>query len=115
MKIISVVGARPNFIKIAPFARAIQQHKSQSGIKIDNIIVHTGQHYDDCMSETFFRQLKIPEANINLGVGSGSGLTAHLSTSCSHSTANTFSIRRINGIQCWSNGWIGGPSGPVVE
>ena len=46
-------------MKIAPFARAIQQNRSQSGIKIDHLIVHTGQHYDERMSETFFRQLEI--------------------------------------------------------
>ena len=72
MKIISVVGARPNFMKIAPFMRAIEKHnaglKSQS---IQHILVHTGQHYDDRMSKQFFKELDIPAADINLGIGSG--------------------------------------------
>lgn len=72
MKIVSVVGARPNFMKIAPFIHAIKKHNSSSLIKIKHILVHTGQHYDDRMSKTFFDELNIPEADINLGVGSGS-------------------------------------------
>ncbi len=74
MKIISVVGARPNFMKIAPFIRAIESH-NQSGYgesSINHLLVHTGQHYDDKMSRTFFQALNIPEADINLEVGSGS-------------------------------------------
>ena len=73
MKIISVVGARPNFMKIAPFVDAIeaynQDHISQ---QIEHILVHTGQHYDDRMSKVFFESLGIPEADIHLNVGSGS-------------------------------------------
>jgi UDP-N-acetylglucosamine 2-epimerase (non-hydrolysing) len=72
MKIISVVGARPNFMKIAPFIKAIAKHNSLSSNKIEHILVHTGQHYDDRMSRAFFEQLEIPDADINLGVGSGS-------------------------------------------
>lgn len=68
MKIISVVGARPNFMKIAPFIRAIANYDQQP---ITHILVHTGQHYDDQMSKAFFTELGIPEADINLGVGSG--------------------------------------------
>ena len=71
MKIISVVGARPNFMKIAPFIRAVNAHNKLTGNSIEHCLVHTGQHYDDCMSRAFFRQLEIPEADINLGVGSG--------------------------------------------
>ena len=71
MKIISVVGARPNFMKIAPFIKAIHKHNSNSKDKIEHILVHTGQHYDDRMSRAFFEQLEIPDADINLGVGSG--------------------------------------------
>lgn len=72
MKIISVVGARPNFMKIAPFIRAIEAHNRelQSG-HIDHMLVHTGQHYDDSMSGAFFEDLGIPEPDINLQVGSG--------------------------------------------
>jgi UDP-N-acetylglucosamine 2-epimerase (non-hydrolysing) len=71
MKIISVVGARPNFMKIAPFIRAIEAYNKVSGNVVDHTLVHTGQHYDDRMSQAFFTQLDIPEADINLGVGSG--------------------------------------------
>lgn len=72
MKIISVVGARPNFMKISPFIREIQNFNKSNNLKIEHILVHTGQHYDDTMSKAFFKQLNIPEADINLGVGSGS-------------------------------------------
>ncbi len=72
MKIISVVGARPNFMKIAPFIHAIKAHNAASGSeKIEHLLVHTGQHYDDRMSKAFFEALNIPEADINLEVGSG--------------------------------------------
>ena len=66
MKILSVAGARPNFMKIAPLMEAFAAHP-----KIDPMLVHTGQHYDEKMSDLFFRQLGIPEPNINLGIGSG--------------------------------------------
>jgi UDP-N-acetylglucosamine 2-epimerase (non-hydrolysing) len=72
MIIISVVGARPNFMKIAPFIRAIEKHNAGSGIKVEHILVHTGQHYDPQMSQTFFDALNIPSADIHLEVGSGS-------------------------------------------
>jgi UDP-N-acetylglucosamine 2-epimerase (non-hydrolysing) len=65
MKIINVVGARPNFIKIAPIMAAFR------GTSIQPLLVHTGQHYDQRMSDSFFRDLQIPEPDINLGVGSG--------------------------------------------
>ena len=72
MKIISVVGARPNFMKIAPFIHAINKYNSSNHNNIEHCLVHTGQHYDDRMSRSFFEQLEIPLADINLGVGSGS-------------------------------------------
>jgi UDP-N-acetylglucosamine 2-epimerase (non-hydrolysing) len=72
MKLISVVGARPNFMKIAPFIKAINAHNESVKNKIDHILVHTGQHYDNRMSKAFFKALNIPEADINLGIGSGS-------------------------------------------
>lgn len=75
MKIISVVGARPNFMKIAPFIRAIETHGSTGSPgaqgSIEHILVHTGQHYDDRMSSSFFTDLGIPAPQINLEIGSG--------------------------------------------
>jgi len=69
----SVVGARPNFMKIAPFIEAIDRYNTSAslGEKVEHILVHTGQHYDDNMSRTFFEELGIPQADINLEVGSG--------------------------------------------
>ncbi len=72
MKIISIVGARPNFMKIAPFIRAIEQHNKLNSNKIEHILVHTGQHYDIRMSQNFFDDLHIPPADIHLEIGSGS-------------------------------------------
>lgn len=68
MILISVCGARPNFMKIAPVAHELEKH-SDSGI--EHTIVHTGQHYDTRMSDTFFKELHIPEPDINLEAGSG--------------------------------------------
>ena len=68
MKIISVVGARPNFMKIAPFIKAIKKYDKN----IQHILVHTGQHYDDKMSQSFFEALDISKPGINLEIGSGS-------------------------------------------
>ena len=73
MKILSVVGARPNFMKIAPFIQAIKaMNNSNLDHSLEHILVHTGQHYDDRMSRKFFDSLNIPAADINLGIGSGS-------------------------------------------
>lgn len=72
MKIISVVGARPNFMKIAPFIKEVNRYNQMHSEKIEHLLVHTGQHYDDRMSKAFFEALEIPEADINLGIGSGS-------------------------------------------
>ncbi len=71
MKIISVVGARPNFMKIAPFIKAINKYNEIASEKVEHLLVHTGQHYDDKMSKAFFNELNIPDADINLGIGSG--------------------------------------------
>src|SRR5262245_20529329 len=67
IKIINVVGARPNFIKIAPLMAAYRKRT-----EFAPLLVHTGQHYDQRMSELFFDELEIPKPDINLGVGSGS-------------------------------------------
>jgi len=72
MKLISVVGARPNFMKIAPFIHEVEKHNKINDNSIEHILVHTGQHYDDRMSKAFFTALNIPPADINLGIGSGS-------------------------------------------
>lgn len=66
MHILHVVGARPNFMKAAPVLHALRE----AGLK--QTLVHTGQHYDQNMSDAFFSQLQIPSADVNLGVGSGS-------------------------------------------
>lgn len=70
MKITIVAGARPNFIKIAPIIKAIEK-KQAEGAKISYRLVHTGQHYDKNLSNTFFEELNIPEPNANLEVKSG--------------------------------------------
>ena len=72
MKIISVVGSRPNFMKIAQFIKVISKYNELEEEKIEHVLVHTGQHYDDRMSKTFFDALNIPNADINLETGSGS-------------------------------------------
>jgi UDP-N-acetylglucosamine 2-epimerase len=65
LKIVSVVGARPQFIKAAAMSRALRARH-------DEILVHTGQHYDYAMSDIFFEGLDMPPADVNLGIGSGS-------------------------------------------
>lgn len=65
-----IAGARPNFMKIAPIVRAIE-NQQKSGGRLRYRLIHTGQHYDEKMSDSFFNQLGIPKPDINLGVGSG--------------------------------------------
>jgi UDP-GlcNAc3NAcA epimerase len=71
IKLVSIVGARPQFIKVAPLSCAFERYNSCGGEPIEHIIVHTGQHYDGSMSDIFFDELGIPCAAFNLGVGSG--------------------------------------------
>ena len=65
-KVLNVVGARPNFMKMAPLVRRLRERG------IPQILVHTGQHYDDNMSKVFFEDLRMPAPDIHCGVGSGS-------------------------------------------
>src|SRR5438270_9808314 len=67
LKILNIVGARPNLPKIAPLIREMRRHP-----EIEPILVHTGQHYDEKLSDIFFRQMGIPKPDISLDVGSGS-------------------------------------------
>ena len=70
LKIVSIVGARPQFIKAAVLSRRIRSEPFNE--KISEFLIHTGQHYDENMSAVFFRQMEIPEPDLNLEVGSGS-------------------------------------------
>jgi UDP-N-acetylglucosamine 2-epimerase len=71
MKIVTIVGARPQFIKAASVSRAIERHNTEHDSKITEIMVHTGQHYDENMSQVFFDELEMRKPDYNLGVGSG--------------------------------------------
>jgi UDP-N-acetylglucosamine 2-epimerase (non-hydrolysing) len=69
-KITLIAGARPNFMKIAPIIKALDEAR-QRGARLDYRLVHTGQHYDQKMSDTFFEELGIPSPDVNLGAGGG--------------------------------------------
>ena len=68
MRFLHVVGARPNFMKMAPIMREMAQHPAE----FEQILVHTGQHYDASMSQVFFAELELSQPDVNLEVGSGS-------------------------------------------
>jgi UDP-N-acetylglucosamine 2-epimerase (non-hydrolysing) len=70
MRILTVVGTRPNFVKVAPLLGEMSRHPD-----VETILVHTGQHYDHEMSRAFFEDLEIPEPHVNLEVGSGTAVT----------------------------------------
>ena len=75
LKIVTILGARPQFIKAAPVCKAISEYNhslEDSSRAITELIVHTGQHYDYNMSQVFFKEMHIPRAHVNLGIGSGS-------------------------------------------
>jgi UDP-N-acetylglucosamine 2-epimerase (non-hydrolysing) len=76
MKIMHIVGARPNFMKIAPIMREMKNYPD----KFEQVLVHTGQHYDANMSDVFFDELELPKPDVNLEVGSGThaGQTAQI-------------------------------------
>src|SRR5947208_3765781 len=67
LKVINVAGARPNFMKIAPIVAAMRRRASE----FQPLLIHTGQHYDEAMSEAFFRDLNLPRPDVYLNVGSG--------------------------------------------
>jgi UDP-N-acetylglucosamine 2-epimerase len=72
MKIVTILGARPQFIKAAPVSKAIRDHnEKEEDPRITEVLMHTGQHYDHGMSQIFFDELDISEPDLNLGVGSG--------------------------------------------
>lgn len=71
MKIISIVGARPQFVKLAPLCVMLNEKRQTSNDKIDHLIIHSGQHFDEEMSKLFFEQLEIPKPDYNLGINSG--------------------------------------------
>ena len=68
LKVINVVGARPNFMKVAPLVEAMKRRERE----FTPLVVHTGQHYDSMMSDAFFRDLDLPQPDLYLNVGSGS-------------------------------------------
>ncbi len=70
LRVLSIVGTRPNFIKVGALHHAFSRHP-----QIESVLVHTGQHYDRAMSEVFFEQLRLPEPDRYLGIGSGSHAT----------------------------------------
>ena len=69
IKLLTIIGARPQIIKAAALSRAIEKEFKD---QVHEVILHTGQHYDDSMSDVFFREMQIPEPNYNLGIGSAS-------------------------------------------
>ena len=66
IKILTIIGARPQIIKAATLSRRIKNHYSS---KVEEILVHTGQHYDEKMSAVFFKDMNIPKPKYNLGLG----------------------------------------------
>ncbi|MEZ5597659.1 MAG: UDP-N-acetylglucosamine 2-epimerase [Pseudomonadales bacterium] len=72
MKIVHVVGARPNLMKVAPLIEALAKEAESRGRHVEQLLVHTGQHYTPELSKLLFDELGLPKPDINLNVGSGS-------------------------------------------
>src|SRR6266853_279713 len=99
-KVMIVVGARPNFMKAAPLIIAIREHNQKAAAlsadphqpeagTIQGVLVHTGQHYDESMSGSFFVDLELPKPDIHLGIGSGS-----------HAVQTAEIMRQFEGVVC---------------
>ncbi|HWR38204.1 MAG TPA: UDP-N-acetylglucosamine 2-epimerase (non-hydrolyzing) [Patescibacteria group bacterium] len=76
MKLVTIIGARPQFVKAAVVSRALKAQNAKNNIKIAEVLVHTGQHYDANMSDVFFEEMSIPQPDYHLGVGGQSHGTA---------------------------------------
>lgn len=104
MRIVSIVGTRPNFIKIAPFLRAIQEANASRNARVSSHLIHTGQHYDNAMSQIFFDECNIPMPSLNLNIGSGTH---------AEQTAGVMVASRVNGtpdvVHHETNGWLAEP------
>ena len=89
LKLFIIAGARPNFMKVAPLMKAITLHNGSPGgrPRIVDTLIHTGQHYDEKMSDVFFRELGIRQPDLNLGVGSGSHAVQTATTMISFAAA----------------------------
>ncbi len=98
LKILNIVGARPNFMKIAPIVREMRRRTGE----FQPLIVHTGQHYDQAMSDSFFEDLDIPQPDFHLEVGSHS----HAVQTARIMTAFEPVVLAENPIGCWSSAML---------
>lgn len=89
MRVASVVGARPQFIKAAVVSRVMREFNASGSESIEELIIHTGQHYDENMSKVFFRELDIPIPSWNLGIGN-----------CSHGAMTGRMLEKIEDVLC---------------
>jgi UDP-N-acetylglucosamine 2-epimerase len=92
MKILHVVGARPNFMKTAPIMREMAKHPQE----FEQLLVYTGQHYDDNMSQVFFEELELPQPDTYLGVGGG-GL--HFTSTTLRQSSGQGSVQATSSVQ----------------
>ena len=107
MRFASIVGARPQFIKVAPVSKALRQEHEE-------IIIHTGQHYDYCMSAQFFDELAIPTPDYHLEIGSGThgGQTARMLEAIEQVSQTLRGDSGVNVVTC--AGSLGHPSEKLV-